>query len=347
MKNLFKALWRYKFIIYVLVLILIGFSVGALELTMSPKFCGSCHEMDHVYKTWEKSSHATYWNEHERAGCMDCHAEPGLIGLLKAKFGNGAKSGFYHVVYMFNPNKEKIYQKIIRAHAEAPYKACLKCHKNIGEEEVARGINVPHHSPDTEFRNEMCSKCHQFVVHADKKLGYKISRKDLCLDCHEKEEVDVAVEDCTTCHVVQGEMYNGKGLKEVKGEKDSMADNDVKCIDCHSNYEKRDFKPVVQSCIDCHDDAEYGAQKIAEMQEDIKDKIPSLKKELLELQEQLKLARRNGKDIKEAQKYYNLAKQELNFIIYDGSMGVHNHEYSVLIIEKIEKNLDKVKELLK
>ncbi len=351
MKTLFKFLWRYKFIIYVLVLILIGFSVGALELTMNPKFCGSCHEMKHVYKTWEHSTHATYYDEHKRAGCMDCHAEPGLIGLLKAKIFNGGKSGFYHVKYMFAKNKYEIYQKIIRAHAEAPYKACLKCHKDIGQKDVVKGMYVPHHSPDTEFRNEMCSKCHEFVVHANRKYGDEVARKDLCINCHKKEEVDVTVKDCTTCHVVQNEMYNGKGLKNVKGEKDVMADNEVACTDCHSNYNKKpfkitNFKPVVQSCIDCHDDKEYGAQKIAEMQEGIKEKIPEIGKELIELREKIALARRFGKNTEDLMKYYNLAKEDYNFIKNDGSFGVHNHEYTISILEDCQKNIENLKKLL-
>ncbi len=347
MKKLFQFLWRYKFIIYVLVLVLIGFSVGALELTMNPKFCGSCHEMHYVYNTWKHSTHATYWDEHKRAGCMDCHAKPGLIGLLEAKIFNGGKSGYYHVRYMFAKNKYEIYEKLIEAHAEAPYQACLKCHKNIGDKDVVMGMYVPHHSPDTEFRNEMCSKCHKYVVHASRTKGYEIARKDLCLNCHKKEGVDVSVEDCTTCHVVQGEMYKGKGLKNVKGEIDVMADNDVACTDCHSNYQKRDFRPVMQSCIDCHDDKDYGAKKVAEMQKGIKDKIPQIGKELIELREKIALARRDGKGIKELMKYYNLAKGDYEFIKNDGSFGVHNHEYTIAILQNCERNIQTLKLLLK
>ncbi len=347
MKSFFRFLWKYKFIVYVLILILIGFSVGALELTMNPKFCGSCHEMDYVYKTWSKSTHANFWDEHKRAGCMDCHAEPGFFGLLKAKIFNGGKSGFYHVKYMFAKNKYEIYEKIIEEHAEAPYKACLKCHKKFQDSDIANGIYMPHHSADTEFRNELCSKCHKYIVHADKKLGYIPANKNLCLDCHKKEDVDVSVKDCTTCHVVQEQMYNGKGLKNVKGEKDVMADNDVSCTDCHSNYEKRDFRPVVQSCIDCHDDKEYGAQKIAEMQKGIKDKMPKIRKELIELREKISLKRREGKDISKLLKYYNLAKEDYDFIKNDGSFGVHNHEYTISILEDCMKNIEILKKLLR
>ena len=141
-------------------------------------------------------------------------------------------------------------------------------------------------------------------------------------------------------------MYNGKGLKNVVGEKDPMADNDVKCTDCHSNYEKRDFRPVVQSCIDCHDDKEYGAQKIAEMQEGIKEKIPEIGKELIELREKISIARRDGKSISKLMKYYTLAKEDYDFIKNDRSFGVHNHEYTISILENCENNIKKLKNLL-
>jgi nitrate/TMAO reductase-like tetraheme cytochrome c subunit len=345
MKKLFELLWKFKFVIYILLLLLIGFSVGAIESTMDSRFCGACHEMDHVYNAWSKSTHANYFDEHKRAGCMDCHSKPGLIGLLEAKFGNGSKSAYYHVIYMFNPNKEKIYQKIIRAHAHAPHEACFKCHKKFEETDRAKAINFPHHSPDCEFRDEMCSKCHQFVVHSYKGVGYEPPHKKLCYDCHKKEEVEI--EDCTTCHAGQGEMRNGKGAKGVEGEKDVMLE-DVSCTDCHSNSEQMDFKPVVQSCIDCHDgDEEYGMPKIKEMQSEVKEKLPEIKKEINELREAIKLARRRGINVTKAKKLFDRIVFNYNFIKNDGSKGVHNHEFVVSIIESIEADIESIKNITK
>ncbi len=345
MGKIFKALWKFKFVIYVLLLLLIGFSVGAIESTMAPQFCGSCHEMDHVYNAWEKSSHATYWNEHKRAGCMDCHAKPGIVGLLEAKFGNGSKSAYYHVIYMFNKDKEKIYQKIIRAHADAPYQACLKCHKDFQDSDRAKAISFPHHSSDCDFRNEMCDKCHQFVVHSYKNVPYEPPHKTICYNCHKKE--DVEIDDCTTCHAGQSEMRNGKGAEGVVGKKDVMYD-DVACTDCHSNSDKMDFKPVVQSCIDCHDgDEDYGMPKIKEMQKEVKEKLPEIKKEINELREAIKLARREGKDVKKAEKLFNQIVFNYNFIKDDGSKGVHNHRYVMLILQNINSDIAKIKSITK
>jgi nitrate/TMAO reductase-like tetraheme cytochrome c subunit len=342
MRNFFKALWRFKFVIYILLLLLIGFSVGAIESTMDSRFCDACHEMDHVFNAWSKSSHANYYNEHKRAGCMDCHAKPGIIGLLEAKFGNGSKSAYYHVVYMFKPNKAELYQKIIRKHAHAPHEACLKCHKKFEETDRAKDITFPHHSPDCDFRNEMCSKCHQFVVHSYKGVPTEVPNKKMCYDCHKKE--DVEIEDCTTCHAGQDEMRKGKGAT-IKGDKDVMLD-DVACTDCHTNSDKMDFKPVVQSCIDCHDgDEDYGLPKIKEMQEEVKEKLPEIKKEINELRESIKLARRNGIDVSEANKLFKQIISDYNFIKYDGSKGVHNHEYVISILEHIESNINKIKQI--
>ncbi len=345
MKKLLSYLWKFKFVIYVVVLLGIGFSIGAIESTMDSKFCGSCHEMDHVYNAWSKSTHANYYDEHKRAGCMDCHSKPGIVGLLEAKFGNGSKSAFYHVLYMFKPNKEELYQKVIRAHADAPHEACFKCHKKFEDTERAKSINFPHHSPDCEFRDEMCSKCHQFVVHGYDGKGYVPPNKKMCYDCHKKE--DVEIDDCTTCHAGQDEMRKGKGAKGVEGEKDVMLD-DVSCTDCHSNSDKMDFKPVVQSCIDCHDgDEEYGAGKIKEMQSELKEKLPEIKKEILELREDIKLARRNGKDVTNISKLFDKIQFNYNFLKNDKSYGVHNHEFAVSILENIENDINKIKEFCK
>jgi nitrate/TMAO reductase-like tetraheme cytochrome c subunit len=345
MKKLISLLWKFKFVIYVLILLGIGFSIGALESTMDSKFCGACHEMDHVYNAWSKSTHANYYDEHKRAGCMSCHSKPGLVGLLQAKFGNGSKSAYYHVVYMFNSNKEKIYQKIIRKHAHAPHEACFKCHKKFEETDRAKAISFPHHSPDCEFRDEMCSKCHQFVVHSYKGVGYEPPNKKQCYDCHKKEEVEI--ESCETCHAGQAEMRNGKGATGVVGEKDVMLE-DVECTDCHSNSDNMDFKPVVQSCIDCHDgDEEYGMAKIKEMQQEVKEKLPEIKKEISELREAIKLARRKGIDITKAEKMFNQIIFNYNFLKNDGSKGVHNHEYVISILEKIDNDIAEIKNITK
>ena len=345
MSRIFKTIWKFKFVIYILLLLLIGFSVGAIESTMAPKFCGSCHEMDHVYNAWSKSSHANYYDEHKRAGCMDCHAKPGFIGLIEAKFGNGSKSAFYHVKYMLSKNKEEIYQRIIRAHAHAPHEACLKCHKKFEDTDRAKSISFPHHSPDTEFRDEMCSKCHQFVVHSYKNVAYEPPHKKMCYDCHKKE--DVEIEDCTTCHAGQDEMRKGVGAKGIKGEKDVMYD-DAGCTDCHSNSDKMDFKPVVQSCIECHDDDEsYGKPAIDEMQAEVKEKLPEIKKEINELREAIKLARRKGIDVTKAEKLFNRIVFNYNFIKDDGSKGVHNHDFVVSILDKIDSDINKIKQITK
>jgi len=343
-RKILGFLWRFKFVVYIILLLGIGFSVGALELTMNSKFCGSCHEMDYVYKTWSKSTHATYHDEHMRAGCMDCHAKPGLIGLLEAKFGNGSKSAFYHVLYMFKPKKErmKLYQKVIREHAHAPHEACLKCHTDLKER--AKSMYVPHHAKDDEIRDEKCSKCHQFVVHTPK--GYEPPRKlEICYNCHDKEGVEI--DSCETCHVGQAEIRKGKGAKGVEGEKDVMLD-DVGCTDCHSNSDKRDFKVVVQSCVDCHDgDESYGKPTIEEWQNEVKEKLSEIKKELIELQEQIKLARRKGKDVKKAEELYNKIKFNFKFVSDDRSFGVHNHEYTMNILESIENDIKTLKEMIK
>ena len=345
MSKLFKFLWKFKFVIYVIALLGIGFSIGALESTMDSKFCGGCHEMDHVYNAWSKSSHANYYDEHKRAGCMDCHSKPGIVGLLQAKFGNGSKSAFYHVLYMFKDNKKELYQKVIRAHAHAPHEACFKCHKKFEETDRAKSISFPHHSPDCEFRDEMCSKCHQFVVHGYKGLSYESPKKqETCLKCHEKEEVEI--DSCEDCHAGQAEMAEGKGAKGVEGEQDSMRAEDVGCKECHANYEKKDYKVVVQACIDCHDgDEDYGMAKIKEMQSELKGKLPEIKKEIGELREAIKLARRSGKNVEKAKKLFDKVVFNYNFLKNDKSFGVHNHEFAMSILESIENDINTIKEL--
>lgn len=144
-----------KFIIIIaIVILLIVVNVAALQFTSTPSFCGSCHYMAESRESWEESEH------YSAAKCLDCHADPGMIGYLMAK-ANGLKELYVHLT-----------QDITRADIEAMdvhvnKESCLQCHQNVKEDQTHK----LHESME-------CGACHIGMGH-----GAEVDIIE-CGDCH-------------------------------------------------------------------------------------------------------------------------------------------------------------------
>jgi nitrate/TMAO reductase-like tetraheme cytochrome c subunit len=69
---------RFFFAIAVTILILVVFLTITIQLTSTPKFCNSCHNMKPYYESWKHSSH-------KDVTCTDCHFPPGIKSKIKGK----------------------------------------------------------------------------------------------------------------------------------------------------------------------------------------------------------------------------------------------------------------------
>jgi nitrate/TMAO reductase-like tetraheme cytochrome c subunit len=89
----------------------------AVGFSETAGFCGMCHTMDPELKAYEMSAH-------KELPCAECHVEPGVRGLVKAK-ANGTKQ-LLHII-------TGAYPKPIPPpdHADMPKvkDTCLKCHE--------------------------------------------------------------------------------------------------------------------------------------------------------------------------------------------------------------------------
>src|SRR3989304_3891131 len=60
-------------------LVILGLlSIGTLEYTSKPSFCGSCHIMRPYVDSWATSTH-------NRVNCTDCHYTPGVRNYFQSK----------------------------------------------------------------------------------------------------------------------------------------------------------------------------------------------------------------------------------------------------------------------
>lgn len=166
----------------VVALLVVG---GLLYSWMStPGFCNTCHIMSTRYVSWHRSVH---WN---KTGCLDCHAEPGTIGEIKAHI-NGAR-------YLWSLVTGAAAGKVLRT--EVPNVSCLVCHKV-----ETLGAEVQGHDSDHDaYLKEgiACTTCHDNLVHGTIFGNPLYSPMKTCTDCH--REPDPAIAGCTNCHTKQG-----------------------------------------------------------------------------------------------------------------------------------------------
>jgi trimethylamine-N-oxide reductase cytochrome c-type subunit TorC len=316
-----KWIKEHRVLFAVLVIAFLGVSFAGMELTMQPFFCNSCHVMGRVYSSWKESPH-------KAIGCMECHAAPGLVGLVKAKVA-AMKSPYYQ----FTASPEKV-KELLKHHTETPDAACLKCHKNILEVDRAGSIMALHKKHYT-MPGADCQNCHENVGHLGALPENDVTfHMGLCLACHAKQQGGKAplADSCDRCHVGESEMLAGKGGMEVDESPSLMPD--LACTDCHSD--QGDFKPKAETCVECHDGDESYKDYIKEWQDQVKPAFQTAKAKYeaaRTLGEKL-----NGKP--ELLKAFQVGEKNYKLVLADRSRGAHNPDYAVALLEKATAKLD-------
>ncbi|MEG6584928.1 cytochrome c3 family protein [Dendrosporobacter sp. 1207_IL3150] len=93
---------------------------AGLSYADKPSFCGSCHSMQHVYNTWQVSSHQQFT-------CGDCHLpQDNIFSKLYVKGENGMRHT-YHEVLRDYPNTIEFTETA----EQIANKNCLRCHAYV------------------------------------------------------------------------------------------------------------------------------------------------------------------------------------------------------------------------
>ena len=206
--------WRAPLVVVgVLFLALIGVLGGGLVLAGRPESCLACHEMQPHYQQWAASTH-------KGVVCIDCHTEPGIVGLVKIE-ASMVKNTAGHIT--------GTYELPIRADVRDD--SCLRCHPKDSRPEVLpeASLVIAHSAHD----GIACAVCHGRLVHT---LGEE--QTTLQLTTHKENS-----EACRVCHTAENSPH-GAG--------------NVDCVSCHDanipGHLTGDEKnvPARAGCIDCH-----------------------------------------------------------------------------------------------
>ncbi len=203
---------------------------------------------------------------------------------------------------------------------------CESCHNKfskIPENIRYAGINFPHslHSSKEQIA---CTECHVSVDFSKIQIKSKV-----CTSCHHKD--DELRKDCSRCHTLQSNTYNGTILGE-KLDPDIMNSGGVKCEDCHLPDKKIVSRPSANVCADCHD-ASYKS-----MQTDWVNEIKSKSSALSSLVQDA----RNSSLTDEEEIILQKAKNLVALIRTDGSGGIHNYMVLSALLDQVTEEIKQI-----
>ncbi len=160
-----------KVVVVLLIGLILGLAVSfvtavVVEKTSTPKFCGSCHTMKPMVKSFNISVHGSN-NKHgySVAHCTDCHLpHDSLAGYLIAKGITGIKDGLIEIGMFKNPDFEKKYAEMSSYVYDS---GCLKCHTGIKNpsaaykmSEASKYAHKLYWKEKKEHKNISCVSCH-------------------------------------------------------------------------------------------------------------------------------------------------------------------------------------------
>lgn len=186
-------------------ILLLALTVGALELTSTPQFCQSCHEMRPEYVTWKASVHS-------QISCVDCHVKPGAKNMVLHKI-ESFKQLYDHITGQVYPP--------ITLDTPISNQICEQCHSQNRVVTPPGDIKIPH---QIHLQNGVkCVDCHSAVAHANigedgftadgnwakwtQPVGKAYMKADFlkfsmkqCLDCHKRNGKGPDIHQCSACH---------------------------------------------------------------------------------------------------------------------------------------------------
>jgi nitrate/TMAO reductase-like tetraheme cytochrome c subunit len=167
-------------LIFIVVVTLGGMAVYSKQSS----FCASCKIMQTRYVGWERSTHAR--SVHAKADCINCHAEPGIVGEFKAHL-NGAR---YVAVRLAGGDRGAILRGKVYT------RSCVSCHKveDIKTRNAGHEVNHLAHRKD----NLECFECHRGLAHGTLLGESSMSAMEMCATCHRQQQFQMA--NCAVCH---------------------------------------------------------------------------------------------------------------------------------------------------
>jgi nitrate/TMAO reductase-like tetraheme cytochrome c subunit len=156
-----------------------GFHFALMDgYTNSLEMCTSCHEMDGVYREYQKSTH--YKNPSGvRVVCSNCHVPHGkgvgdYVDKLMDKIFVGGRHAYHHLVgtypdaASFEKARYRLAQNVLENMRQRDSKECRQCHTfdamQLANQDRAAASK---HERVMKEGNKTCVDCHSGIVHEE------------------------------------------------------------------------------------------------------------------------------------------------------------------------------------
>ncbi len=222
----------------VVVAVVAGVMLAALLLdraTTSPALCGSCHEMEMRYQSWEQSAH-------NPVTCVECHEQPHpwyavpqrLVArgaLLIRDVGSHLSGDYDDPVDGPSAQAEPIADEV-----------CLQCHD--ANRTATSGYRILIDHVEHAKRNGSCVSCHIRTAHPIESRSWALTLMAKCFECHGDLAQPEASSACELCHPEDYELLPASH-EDQEWELEhgaTFADDAQQCAMCHD----------AKTCDDCH-----------------------------------------------------------------------------------------------
>ena len=297
--------------------------------------CTSCHSQivqgPHMVVTEGTCFTCHFIGRDEEEGmagsCLSCHGPP-----TKEVEHQGIK--FDHSSYVTEETDcLSCHTNVTQGTGEVPPERCYSCH--VVRSEQFDNPDFLHKMHVTDHKVE-CFECHLEIRHGASEEGLNPLLTLRCLDCH------------TNQHSVAEQMYSGVGVEGLPNTPSMMFLAKVNCNGCHkervelvagqAHFETAEAS--AKECVACH--GEGYDEMMAMWQEMTKETLASVKTMADDVSKLIEEAD-SGET---ARAHFDKAVKAIRFVEADGSLGVHNLEYSDEALSLAETEIESAREAL-
>lgn len=233
-------------IVGIVIVVLILF-VGGYIWAGTPSFCGSCHIMRPLFESWKGTPHAV-----KNVDCLDCHAEPGSLGVFSAHLA-GLRRGIAYITRSYQKPKTIVSNN-----------TCFRCHLT-SRDIKKRSVLVSHYDTYLSKAGINCTDCHAQLVHKAEKARLTQAIADNW----------VGATACGRCHFdLLGEWQEAKHSQAMETLINIKQDSTPLCLECHTvGFKKGGFISTAKTaelggvqCENCHGKGlEHSQKPLAEI----------------------------------------------------------------------------------
>ncbi len=292
--------------------------------------CDTCHQNLTAEEHFEVSKKVCFlchfkntdFNE-GRAKCSLCHEVP--TKPLQKQKQEGAGPDEKPITHQ-SLEKSKVpcqscHYELIKGEGEVIKQNCFNCHNFSFQLETKAEEKKLMHTEHVEGQLAKCFECHKPIQH--QKTEFLDSSRLHCLACHPNH------------HIYQKMLLIGDERKGVSKRPSLMHGVNTTCLGCHRDERVKDGEKVMhgtgKACAACHTERHEGMAK------EWKDKTGEELKIAKEMQKHALYVIEDAKgkipqeELEEAMAMFQQAQENLNIVEYGG--GVHNKEYSIMLID--------------